>query len=229
MDADLVQYYVALQGEFADGTLALLAARAALLGESRWSDRAGYRRWRAIRMTKVVLEAPPEALARLREATEALALCADGAEATAGEPAALLVLPPQPKEAVAGLLGEFRLARKRRGRAPEPAEGPALVLVAAADLSMHGGKLAAQAAHAALLAEAAYGREAAWSEWMLAGAPLALRAAPSEVLSSLAERYPASAVHDAGFTQVAAGSLTVVALPPGESVGEQILREFAPW
>jgi peptidyl-tRNA hydrolase len=229
VDAELVQYYVALQGEYADGALALLAARAALLGQARWSGRADYRRWRAIRMTKVVLEAASEDLARLREATEVLALRADGGEAAAGESVVLLVLPPQTKEAVADLVGQFRLARKRRGRAPEPAEGPALVLVAAADLGMHGGKLAAQAAHAALLAEAAYGREAAWSVWMRAGAPLALRAAPSAVLSALAERYPASAVHDAGFTQVVAGSLTVVALPPGEPVSEQVLREFAPW
>lgn len=229
MEDGLVQYYVALQGEYADGALALLAARAALLGQARWSTSADYQRWRRVRMTKVVLEAPPQDVAHLRSATEAVVLLSGGGEASATECAALLVLPPQTRAAAAPLLGHLRLARKRRGRAPEPADGPALVLVAAADLGMHGGKLAAQVAHAALLAESAYARSAAWQAWTLAGAPLALRSAPSVALASLAAQYPASAVHDAGFTQVAAGSLTVVAVPPGEPIGQQLLRELPPW
>ncbi len=229
MDEGLVQYYVAPRAEHPDGTLALLAAHAALLGQERWTDRAEYRRWRTIMMTKVVLEALPAELIRIGEATEALALRADGGEVAPGEPPDLLVLPPQSRAMAAPLLGHLRLAAKRNGRAPEPAAGPVLVLVAAGDLGMHGGKLAAQAAHAALLAQAACGHRPAWAVWTAAGAPLALRRAASDALAPLAARYPGGAVHDAGHTQVAAGALTVVAVPPDAPEGERLLRELAPW
>ena len=231
MDDALIQYYVAPVGEHADGALALLAARAALLGQARWAERADYRRWRAIMMTKVVLEAPPEDFARVRAAPTTLALRADGGAAEPNDAAVLLVLPPQPRTAAAPLLGALRLARKRRGRAPEPdpERGLALLLIAADDLGMHGGKLAAQAAHAALQAASAASHEPTWIAWASMGAPLALRSAPSATLALLAARYPGGAVHDAGFTQVASGSLTVVALPPGVPDGPRLLRELAPW
>ena len=225
----VVQYYIAEQGRHPDGALALLAARGALLAHRRWHARPGYAHWRDHVMTKVVLEAGPAALAAVRAATETLALAAGGAEAAAGESAALLVLPPQPKAAALPVLGHLRLVPKRRGRAPEPAWRPALVLVAAGDLGMHGGKLAAQAAHAALLAQAAAAQQPAWSRWTAAGSPLALRRAPSRCLAALAARYPDSAVHDGGQTQVAAGALTVVAVPPAAPEGAWLLTELARW
>src|SRR5262245_20185948 len=130
-DDGLVQYYVALRGQFADSALALLAARGALLGQARWSTREDYRRWRRIMMTKVALEAPPEDLAQLRAATETIALRTDGREAAPDEPPALLVLPPLPKSVAAPLLGHLRLASKRRGRLPDSYATPVLLLVAA--------------------------------------------------------------------------------------------------
>lgn len=230
MDDDaLVQYYVAPVGAHADGALALLAARAALLGQVRWSGRAEYVRWRTIMMTKIALEASPAEFERARALPDALTLRADGREATVGEPGAILVLPPQSRATAGPALETLRLARKRRGRAPEPPTGPTLILVAAADLGMHGGKLAAQAAHAALLAERAAAQGPRWTAWEQAGISLALRRAPSPVLAELATRYPDSAVHDAGFTQVASGSLTVVAVPPGAAEGPQLLHDLAPW
>lgn len=229
VDTGLVQYYLAAQGAQSDGALAILAARAALLARARWADRPDFRHWRAIRMTKVVLEAPPGELARVRAATEALALARAGGEAPAGEDAALLVLPPQTKARAAPLLGHLHLARKRRGPAPEPPAGPALVLVAATDLGMHGGKLAAQAAHGAMLAADAHGGAADWAAWAGGSAGIALRGMPSDSLAALAARFPASAVRDAGFTQVAAGSLTVVAIPPGDPLGAHLLAEGQPW
>lgn len=228
-DAEVVEYYVAERGRHGDGALALLAARGALLGHVRWSGRPGYRHWHDAIMTKVVLEAGPEVLERVRGGTETLALRADGGEAAPGEVVALLVLPPQPKALAAPYLGHLRLVPKRRGRASEPSAGPVLVLVVAGDLGMHGGKLAAQVAHAALLAQAAYAHHPAWARWAATGAPLALRRAPSTLLAALAERYRASVVHDAGRTQVAAGALTVVAVPPGVPDGATLLRELAPW
>jgi peptidyl-tRNA hydrolase len=94
---------------------------------------------------------------------------------------------------------------------------------------MHGGKLAAQAAHAALLAQAAYAHRTAWGLWTAAGSPLALRQTTSDDLAALAARHPGGAVHDAGHTQVAAGALTVVAVPPDAPEGEPLLRELEPW
>jgi peptidyl-tRNA hydrolase len=229
VDDDLVQYYLARRGQQADGALALLAARAALLGHARWAARPTYRRWRDAIMTKVVLEAEDEDLARVREATETIALDPAGTEVRSGEAVALLVLPPQPRADLLPLIGHLRLAARRRGQAPEPERGPVLLLTAAGDLGMHGGKLAAQAAHAALLAEAASSDTRTWAEWEEAGAPLALRRATSTLLAALAARYPASAVHDVGHTQVPAGTLTVVAIPPGVPDGERLLRELPPW
>lgn len=230
MDGALVQYYVAPAGAHADGALALLAARAALRGQVRWSGRAEYVRWRTVMMTKIVLEASSADFERVRALPDALTLCADGREAAAGEPGAILVLPPQSRAMAGPALETLRLARKRRGRAPEPPTGPTLVLVAADDLGMHGGKLAAQAAHAALLlAERADAQGPTWTAWERAGAPLALRRATSTVLAELATRYPGGAVHDAGFTQVASGSLTVVAVPPDAAEGSQPLHDLAPW
>jgi peptidyl-tRNA hydrolase len=228
-DEGQVQYYVALRGHLGDGALALLAARGALLGQAGWSAREDYRRWRRIMMTKVALEATPEGIANLRAATETLALRADGGEAAPDEPPALLVLPPLTKAVAAPLLGHLRLVPKRRGRAPKQETLPVLLLVAAGDLGMHGGKLAAQAAHGALRADSAYGTLPAWGEWVQAGAPIALRRIAANDLASLATRYPASAVRDAGFTQIAAGTLTVVAIPPGDPEGERLLRELDPW
>jgi len=226
VDDALVQYYVAPVGAHADGALALLAARAALLGQVRWSGRAEYVRWRTVMMTKIALEASPAEFERARALPDALTLRADGREAAAGEPGAILVLPPQSRATAGPALETLRLARKRRGRAPEPPTGPTLILVAAADLGMHGGKLAA---HAALLAERAAAQGPTWTAWEQAGASLALRRAASPVLAELAMRYPGGAVHDAGFTQVASGSLTVVAVPPGAGEGPQLLHDLAPW
>jgi PTH2 family peptidyl-tRNA hydrolase len=228
-ESTLVQYYVAERGRLSDGALGLLAARGALLGHARWRTRPAYARWHARVMTKVVLGATAEELAAVRAAAEALALAESGAEAADDEPAALLVLPPQPKAALAATLGHLRLAPRMRGPAPEPSARPALVLVAAADLGMHGGKLSAQCAHAALLAQAAYGRHAGWSAWIAAGRPLALRRADSTTLAALADRHPGGAVHDAGHTQVPAGSLTVVPLPPWTADAARLLDDGAPW
>jgi PTH2 family peptidyl-tRNA hydrolase len=228
-ESKLVQYYVAERGRLSDGALGLLAARGALLGHARWRTRPAYARWHARVMTKVVLGATAEEVAAARAAVEALALTATGAAAADDEPAALLTLPPQPKEALAALLGHLRLAPRARGPAPEPATRPALILVAADDLGMHGGKLAAQCAHAVLLAQAAYGRHSGWSAWMASDRPLALRRAASDALDALAERYPGGAVHDAGHTQVPAGSLTVVAVPPFAAEADRLLAEGARW
>jgi PTH2 family peptidyl-tRNA hydrolase len=228
-EATLIQYYVAVRGRLGDGALALLAARAALLGHAAWRRRSTYARWHARVMTKVVLGADPADLDRVRFATETLALTESGDVVTGDVATVLLVLPPQPKAALLDLVGGLRLAPKQRGQTPEPASTAALVLVAAADLGMHGGKLAAQCAHAALLAHTAYGRHPAWPAWVDSGRPMALRRALSVDLASLERDFPGGAVHDAGHTQVPAGALTVLALPPWSSAAAHWRATGEPW
>lgn len=92
MDDALVQYHVAPAGVYSDGALALLVAQAALLGEARWGTHADYRRWRTIRMTKIVLEAAPDDFTRARRAPEVLAVDTAGHEAAADETAAAVVV-----------------------------------------------------------------------------------------------------------------------------------------
>jgi len=225
----LVEYFIAEQGRLSDGALGLLAARAALAGHARWRARPAYSAWHARVMTKVVLVATAEELARIHASTETLALSPDGEEVPANAEPMLLVLPPQPKDVMIDLVGHLRLAPKERGPTPEPVAGPALVLAAAGDLGMHGGKLAAQCAHAALLANQSYGRHSGWGDWSSAGRPMALRRLNSGPLAELAARFPGGAVHDAGHTQVPAGALTVVPVPPWTSASERLIDDGEPW
>jgi PTH2 family peptidyl-tRNA hydrolase len=111
--------------------------------------------------------------------------------------------------------------------APAPAGGePRLALLLRSDLGMSKGKLCAQAAHAAVSAfrAASVGSDAqraALRAWLRSGqAKVVLRVEGEAALAALQgagrERgLPAVSVHDAGRTQVEAGSLTCVALGPG--------------
>lgn len=104
-------------------------------------------------------------------------------------------------------------------RAPAPPEPPSNPTEATIWLNPHlaltTGKAAAQCGHAAQLAAAVMSPSdaAAWSE---SGHPLTVKAASPEQWSELAAcadhaQTRAVAVHDAGFTEIPAGSLTVIA------------------
>ena len=80
-----------------------------------------------------------------------------------------------------------------------------------ASLHMSAGKAAAQAGHASMLLAAA--RDTAWVQrWAEAGFPLNVRELPREEFAELAARASAVAVCDAGFTEVAPGSTTALAI-----------------
>lgn len=81
-----------------------------------------------------------------------------------------------------------------------------------ASLEMTAGKAAAQAGHGSMLLAAALSGEAV-VEWAADGFPLQVREVPRSVFADLAEHPAAVAVQDSGFTEVAPGSTTVVALP----------------
>jgi peptidyl-tRNA hydrolase, PTH2 family len=97
-----------------------------------------------------------------------------------------------------------------------------LTLVVRADLAMGRGKIAAQAAHAAVAAALATIGSADFRAWLREGQPkVVLRANSEEHLSAIAEKaeaagLPMQVIHDAGRTQVAEGTPTCCAIGPAQ-------------
>jgi Peptidyl-tRNA hydrolase PTH2 len=93
----------------------------------------------------------------------------------------------------------------------EPAGGPALTILLAPGLALTTGKACAQVGHAAQLALLELD-ETTVGEWATAGFPLRVREAdPPTWRDILAGRRRAAVVQDAGFTEVAPGTLTCAA------------------
>jgi peptidyl-tRNA hydrolase, PTH2 family len=97
-----------------------------------------------------------------------------------------------------------------------------LILVVRADLGMGRGKIAAQAAHAAVTAALASLGTADFRAWLRDGQPkVVLRATSEEHLRAIAAAaaaagLPVQVIHDAGRTQVAEGTPTSCAIGPAE-------------
>lgn len=87
---------------------------------------------------------------------------------------------------------------------------PAIAIDAALEMSV--GKAAAQVGHGSMLLAARMTPEQV-QEWAQAGFAIQVREVSHEYLEELAGREGAVAVRDAGFTEVAPDSLTVVAVP----------------
>ena len=98
-----------------------------------------------------------------------------------------------------------------------------LVLVVRADLGMGRGKIAAQAAHAAVIAALASQGSATFTAWLAEGqVKVVLRAASEEQLRDIAGQaaaagLPAHLVADAGRTQLEPGTLTCCVIGPAEA------------
>jgi len=97
-----------------------------------------------------------------------------------------------------------------------------LTLVVRADLGMGRGKIAAQAAHAAVTAALAGLGTADLRAWLRDGQPkVVLRASSEEHLQAIAAAavdaaLPVQVIHDAGRTQVTEGTPTCCAIGPAE-------------
>jgi peptidyl-tRNA hydrolase, PTH2 family len=95
-----------------------------------------------------------------------------------------------------------------------------LMLIVRADLGMGRGKIAAQAAHAAVAAALASLGTPGFTAWLRDGQPkVVLRADGEAELNAVAERaaeagLPVQVIHDAGRTQVAVGTPTCCAIGP---------------
>jgi PTH2 family peptidyl-tRNA hydrolase len=98
-----------------------------------------------------------------------------------------------------------------------------LTLVMRADLGMGRGKIAAQAAHAAVAAALASNGSRDFRSWLRDGQPkVVLKAGSEEQLYEIADQahaasLPVQVIHDAGRTQVAEGTPTCCAIGPAEA------------
>jgi peptidyl-tRNA hydrolase, PTH2 family len=98
-----------------------------------------------------------------------------------------------------------------------------LVLVVRTDLGMGRGKIAAQAAHAAVAAALASLGRPDFAQWLRDGQPkVVLRAASAEQLDEIAGQaraagLPVEVIHDAGRTQLAPGTPTCCSVGPAEA------------
>lgn len=98
-----------------------------------------------------------------------------------------------------------------------------LALVVRTDLDMGRGKIAAQVAHAAVAAVLANQRGAVFHRWLEDGQPkVVLKVPDADALEQLIARaraadLPVELVHDAGRTQVPAGTLTCCAIGPAQA------------
>lgn len=96
--------------------------------------------------------------------------------------------------------------------APSPDDATLPTLYINADLHMSAGKAAAQAGHGSMLLAAAMTVESV-REWEGRGYLVNIREVAAAELARHAAAHGAVVVRDAGYTEVAPGSLTVVAVP----------------
>lgn len=170
-----------------------------------------YAAWLDARMRKIAR--------RARGAQWAAAGEVDGlTEAVSGCQARAFV--PGPVDDVDPRLGRLQIGGTELER-DEPGPPPAGVLVVWIDgaLEMTLGKAAAQVGHGVMLLAAALDRPRL-EEWIAAGTPVAVREADPARWRALSADVAAgvpgtAAVVDAGYTEVAPGSLTVIAVDPG--------------
>ncbi|WP_181139842.1 peptidyl-tRNA hydrolase [Streptomyces sp. Ru71] len=173
------------------------------LGDGEWAQ--AIRDWQDARIRKVVR--------RARGAEWRRAEALPGITVT-GKSAEVRVFPPVPLDGWPKDLAKLQVSGTELDD-PEPPAGPDLaepVLWMSPEVEMSAGKAMAQAGHGAQLAwwELSDEERATWRD---AGFPLAVRTAdPAQWRDLTTSRLPL--VRDAGFTEIAPGSCTVVADHP---------------
>ncbi|MER6691090.1 aminoacyl-tRNA hydrolase [Streptomyces minutiscleroticus] len=176
------------------------------LGEGEWAR--AMRDWQDARIRKVVRRARG---AEWRRAEALPGITVTGSAENAAE---VRVFPPVPLDGWPKDLARLQVSGTDLDdpEPPAPADPAAPVLWLSPDLDMSAGKAMAQAGHGAQLAwwELSDEERAAWRA---AGFPLAVRTAePGRWAELVASGLPV--VRDAGFTEIAPGSCTVVADHP---------------
>jgi hypothetical protein len=139
------------------------------------------------------------------------------AYAIAGDPEAesVLALPPRRRSERSEILTKLQAMSSQMTPPPASAEPDAdrVTYVVNPRFAMSSGKTIAQVAHAAVLAA----ETGALHGWIAAGCPGRVVAPGPAVFAALCERDDLAArVEDAGLTEVPPGTVTVLALAPGE-------------
>ncbi|GAA1162015.1 peptidyl-tRNA hydrolase [Streptomyces hebeiensis] len=180
-------------------------------GEGEWAG--AVRDWQDARIRKVVRRARG-AEWRRAGALPGLTVTGDGPATDTSSPAEVRVFPPVPLDGWPKELARLQVSgTELDDPAPPPAPDPDHpVLWLNPGVEMSAGKTMAQAGHGAQLAWWALG-EADRASWREAGFPLAVRTAePARWGELTGSGLPL--VRDAGFTEIAPGSCTVVADHP---------------
>lgn len=170
-----------------------------------WED--SYRSWANARIRKVARRARGAHWVAAQE-IDGVTVEIDGAQARALVPGIVGELDPRIKRLQ---VGGTDLDHDDPG--PPPSDVPVLWVNSALEMTL--GKTAAQVGHASMLLAGAMSAEAAY-RWSQCGFECAVREADSQLWRAavaLAERGNAVAVRDAGFTEVAPGSMTVIGVP----------------
>lgn len=177
-----------------------------------WHD--PYVAWLDARMRKIARRARGAHWRAVQE-LDGVSRTVDGAEAR--------VFLPGPVDAVDPLLGRLQIGGTDLARDEPGAPGPGMPVVwIDQGLELSVGKAAAQVGHGVMLLAAAMERPRL-DEWVDEGLPVAVREAErgrwAALVRAAAAREPGVAgVVDAGYTEVAPGSMTVIADDPGSRV-----------
>ncbi|MBO1335554.1 peptidyl-tRNA hydrolase [Streptomyces sp. VRA16 Mangrove soil] len=175
------------------------------LGDGEWAQ--AMRDWQDARIRKVVR--------RARGAEWRRAEALDGITVTGSGGTEVRVYPPVPLDGWPKDLARLQVSGTDLDdpEPPAPADPAGVTLWLNPDLDMTAGKAMAQAGHGAQLAwwELPEPRR---KEWREAGFPLSVRVADDPARWTALTRAGLPVVRDAGFTEIAPGSCTVVAEGP---------------
>jgi peptidyl-tRNA hydrolase len=172
-----------------------------------------FTQWHGTAVRKVAVRASPEDLDAVLAAHEGFL-----------DERGLACLPPLRRSQAGEPLGSlpaFTDAKRPVHPAPQPPpEAIALTYVLNAELGLSQGKAMAQAGHGALMCadDPKLGdrgpRAGTWRAWEEGGRPARVIEAEPERFQAF-RRAGGAVVRDAGFTQVAPGTVTLICLPPG--------------
>lgn len=183
---------------------------------ARWRER--FADWHARSYRKVALRADAAQCERVLQEMEAAAL-----ETDVG--LTLLCLPPRRKSEREELLVELvPFTDARRPRTAPESPRPPLVYVVRPAVMRSMGKAMAQAGHGALMCADQLGDRyaAEFAQWRTTGRGGEVRVADDTQWEELKAEGDCVAVRDAGFTQVAPGTETVLALPPRDEQPDRV-------
>lgn len=186
------------------GTIICAAAASALV-RYRTPTRAEWNEWDADNIAKTVRRADPRTYEKARAATDLYA------EVTNGSSRALAMLPHH-ANTLPSAVARLQVTGTDLPVCDDAPTGALFTVLLNADLAMSTGKAAAQAAHAVhiYVTEHISPENAAW--WAATPADFTVKTISATDLNTAAASAPVL-VHDAGHTEVAAGSLTAVLVP----------------